>query len=327
MRKLACIILAFCMLCGCGGNGTFSPTVQQPGCTFPTLANSLLGKVWIAQLDCGGTKRTLRLTFTQSGCNLLVNGQALIYNGAPTGLLSFAGTGEGTIDPNTGAFTPVASPVSVNGSQVSFTMSIIAFNPTNNLTTVPQGPLLVVPGTTFDINIQATIGEGGLTGTYSISRTEEGPQQGSICFATETVPTADLAGHWTGTMSGTTNESIGPGTFDVTLEMKGNMVDLAADGAFTDSKTTVKLNAPTGLNGIVIGNQVLLGITYDRSNPTNPSNPFSAQERWLYGTIAGNTITGEFADIDNPTGSGTFTLTRGITAQSRHVTTTAVKKR
>jgi len=316
------------MLCGCGGNGTFSPVVQGPGCTFPTAANSLLGKVWIAQLDCGGTKRTLRLTFTQNGCNLQVNGQALIYNGPQTGTASFAGTGEGTIDPDTGALHLAPTPVTVNGIQVSFTMSIIAFNPTNNQTTVPQGPLLVVPGTTFDINIQATISEGGLTGTYSLpNRPDEGAQQGSICFAPETVPTADVTGHWTGTMSGTTNESIGPGTFDVTLEMKGNMVNLAADGVFTDSKTTVKLNAPTGLNGLVIGNQVLLGITYDRSNPTNPSNPFSVQERWLYGTIEGNTITGEFADIDNPTGSGTFTLTRGITAQSRHVTTTAVKKR
>src|SRR5579871_5572721 len=123
MRKLVPIILiAFCLLYSCGGDATFSPVVQGGGCTFPAIANKLLGKVWIGQLDCAGMKRTLRLTFSQSGCNVLVNGQALIYNGAQS--ISFAGFGEGTFDPTTGAFTPAATPVTINGSQAVFTMMI-----------------------------------------------------------------------------------------------------------------------------------------------------------------------------------------------------------
>ena len=53
MRRLILILITFCLLYSCGGNATFSPTVQGAGCTFPAIANNLLGKVWIGMLDCG----------------------------------------------------------------------------------------------------------------------------------------------------------------------------------------------------------------------------------------------------------------------------------
>jgi hypothetical protein len=305
MRRFVLTIIAACLLCGCGANNTFSPTVGVNPCSVPVIASKLFGKTWIGQFDCGGTTRILRLVFAQSGCNVTVSGQGLIYNGAT--FPSFPAIGIGTFDQNTGAFIPVDAPVTITGNQATFSPSFIVYNPTNNQTIVPPGPILVVPGTTFTATVTVIIADATLTGSYSTQRADAAHQQGNICFAPETVPTANVAGHWTGTMTGTTNQSVGPGTLDVTLAMNGNAVSLASQGTLTTSEVTVRLNAPTGISGIVIGNQVLLGATFTRPSAGQQDQ---LQHRWLVGTINGNTITGEFSDIVNPTGTGTFTLTR-----------------
>jgi len=304
MRRFVLAFAVACLLTSCGGSGTFSPTVEG-ACVPSSIAAQLLGKTWIGLLDCGGTTRMLRVTFAENNCHITVNGVALIYNG--TTFPSFPGTGVGGFDNNTGAFIPMDAPVTINGSQATFTMSFIVFNPTNNRTTIPPGPILVVPGTTFPVTISVNVADNSLSGSYSTTQADNAHQQGDICFSPETVPTANVAGHWTGVMSGTTDESVGPGTLDTTLAMNGNAVDLGADGTMTTSEVTVSLTSPTGISGMVIGNQVLIGITFVRVVGQQSDE---IQHRWLYGTISGDTITGEFSDIANPQGTGTFTLIR-----------------
>jgi len=135
-------------------------------------------------------------------------------------------------------------------------------------------------------------------------------------------------------MSATTNGSAGPGTIDAALSMDGNILNLASQGQFIDPEVTVQLNPPIGVTGIVIGNQVLIGLTFIRvpgSGIVGVSGPQSQiQHRWLYGTISGNTITGEFSDIVQPTGAGTFMLNRVTQAaqsvQSRRAAVSTKKR-
>lgn len=315
MRRLilaisACFISSF--LISCGSGGTFSPTVQNP-CTLSASAMKLLGKTWIGQITCGSTNRLLRLVFTQSGCNVVVTGQCLIYNG--TSFPSFPGSGTGTLDPNTGNLIPAGAPVTINGDTATFAPQIFVTNPSGNNTTSPQLGILIVPGTSFTANCSVTIADNSLTGTYTTQQAASGNQSGTLCFAPETVPTANVAGHWTGTMTGTSNESVGAGTLDFTLAMNGNLANLASQGAFTDSEVTVTLNSPIGVSGVVIGNEVLFGITFERPGAENSQ----IQHRWFFGTISGDTITGEFSDLINPQGQGTFTITRSRSAAGRAV--------
>jgi hypothetical protein len=247
MRRFALTIIAACLLCGCGSNNTFSPSVSGP-CGLPVIANSLLGKVWIGQIDVGSTTRLVRMVFTQSGCNLVANGQCLIYNG--TSFPAFPGSD--TIDLQT--FAPINVPVTINGNQATFTPSYQVANPTNNNTITPPLGLLVVPGTSFTATFTVTITDTALTGTYSTQQAAIANRQGTVSFTPETVATANVSGHWIGTMSGTTNASVGAGTLDFTLAMNGNLINLASTGTLTTSEVTVTLNAPTGVSGVVIGN-------------------------------------------------------------------------
>jgi hypothetical protein len=302
MRRFLLTILAACLLSGCGTGNTFSPTVVSVGgCSFPTIATKLLGKTWIGQLDNGSTTRLVRMVFSQSGCNVVTTGQCLIYNG--TASPSYPGSG--TIELQN--FTAVNTPVTINGDQATFTPTFSVNNPTNNQTTIPSLGLLVVPGTSFTATFTVTITDNSLNGTYSTQQAAPASQQGNVFFTPETVPTANVSGHWTGIMSATTNQSVGAGTLDFTLTMNGNLIALASPGTLTTSEVTVKLNDPTGVSGVVIGNRVLFGVTWIRSSSQQLDH---LQHRWFLGTINGNTITGEFSDIVNPQGQGTFTITR-----------------
>jgi hypothetical protein len=305
MRRLVLAIVAACFLCSCGGNNTYSPIVQGGPCSLPPIASKLLGKTWIGELDCGSTTRLLRLVFSQSGCDLVVTGQCLIYHG--TSFPSFPGSGTGTIDPQTGNITPVGAPVTINGDKATFAPAILVVNPSGNRTIAPPLGILIVPGTTFPVSCTVTITDSSLTGTYSTQQAAPANQQGSVCFAPETVQTADVSGHWSGTMSATTNQSVGAGTLDFTLAMNGNLVNLASQGALTTSEVTVQLTPTIGVSGVVIGKRVLFGMTFIRKTNGQTDN---IQHRWCSGTISGDTITGEFSDAIVPQGQGTFTITR-----------------
>jgi hypothetical protein len=304
MRRFVATILAAsmaaCLASACGS----SPSTP---CAFPTIANKLLGKTWVGQLSCGSTTRLARFVFSQKGCNVVVNGQSLIYNGVS--FPSFPASGPFDIDPQTGAFNPKDAPVTINGNQATFSPELVAANPSGNKTTSPQAGILIVPGTTFTATYTVAIADTALNGTYSSQQLATANQQGTVCFSPETVPTADVSGHWTGTMSATSNASVGAGTLDFALAMNGSLVDLASPGALTTSEVTVLVQDPTGVSGIVIGNSVLFGITWIRTR-TSSGQSSDIQHRWLLGTISGNTIAGEFSDAINPIGQGTFTIAR-----------------
>src|SRR5882672_6848363 len=95
-------------------------------CTFPVIANKLLGKVWIGQIVCGQTTRIMRVTFTQSGCSVVGNAVMGDYNGV-SGFSFPAGNN-------------ASSPVTISGAQATFAPTFQINQSTNNSSKAANPP-------------------------------------------------------------------------------------------------------------------------------------------------------------------------------------------